>query len=112
MVPPASLVLAALAAVVTGATAPPARGDDAVGRIDAFVAAEMQRSRIPGVALAVVKDGSILTARGYGFANVEHDSWSLPNLFQSGSVGKQLTATALMMLAEEGRSRSTIRAST
>ena len=104
MVPPASLVLAALAAVVTGATAPPARGDDAVGRIDAFVAAEMQRSRIPGVALAVVKDGSILTARGYGLANVEH---KVPvrrdTVFQSGSVAKPFVATALLQLVDEGR---------
>ena len=76
-----------------------------VGRlIDDYVQAEMQRQRIPGLALAVIKDGAIILARGYGFANVElHVPVKPETVFQSGSVGKQFTATAVMMLVEAGK---------
>jgi CubicO group peptidase (beta-lactamase class C family) len=64
----------------------------------------MQRQRIPGLALAVIKDGAIILARGYGFANVELQAPVKPEtVFQSGSVGKQFTATAVMMLVEGGQ---------
>jgi CubicO group peptidase (beta-lactamase class C family) len=74
------------------------------GRVDAFVQAEMGRQKIPGLALAVMRGGKIIKARGYGLCNVELDVPVTPeSIFQSGSVGKQFTATALMMLVEEGR---------
>src|SRR5881628_71123 len=73
-------------------------------KIDEFVGAEMQRQRLPGVSLVVVKNGEIVYAKGYGFANLEHQVPVKPEtIFQSGSVGKQFTATAVMMLVEEGR---------
>ena len=72
--------------------------------IDAFIKTEMERQKIPGVTLAVVKDGRPLIVKGYGFANVEHQVPVKPEtIFQSGSVGKQFTATAVMMLVEEGK---------
>ena len=73
-------------------------------KIDDYIRAEMQTQQIPGVALAVVKDGKIMMARGYGFANIEHQVPVKPEtIFQSGSTGKQFTATAVMMLVEEGK---------
>lgn len=73
-------------------------------KVDDFVAAEMQKQRIPGVSLAVVRNGQIIFAKGYGFANVEHQVPVKPEtIFQSGSVGKQFTATAVMMLVEDGK---------
>ena len=70
--------------------------------VDDFVQAEMKRQRLPGVSLAVVKNGSIVYAKGYGYSNVEHQVPVKPEtIFQSGSVGKQFTATAVMMLVEE-----------
>ena len=73
-------------------------------KIDDYIRAEMQSQQIPGVALAVVKDGNVVLARGYGFANVEHQVPVKPEtIFQSGSTGKQFTATAVMMLVEEGK---------
>jgi D-alanyl-D-alanine carboxypeptidase len=72
--------------------------------IDQFVRAEMERQKIPGVFLAVVLDGKPLLVKGYGFANVEHQIPVKPEtVFQSGSVGKQFTATAIMLLAEDGK---------
>jgi CubicO group peptidase (beta-lactamase class C family) len=73
-------------------------------KIDDYIRAEMESQQIPGVALAVVKDGNVVLARGYGFANVEHQVPVKPEtIFQSGSTGKQFTATAVMMLVEEGK---------
>ena len=72
--------------------------------IDQFIRAEMERQKIPGVSLAVVKDGKPLLVKGYGFANLEHQVAVKPEtIFQSGSVGKQFTATAVMLLVEEGK---------
>src|ERR1039458_2279985 len=73
-------------------------------KIDAYVTAEMKREHIPGLALGIYRRGEILKAQGYGLANVELDVPVKPEtLFQSGSVGKQFTATAIMMLVEEGK---------
>ena len=69
-------------------------------RIDDFIRDEMRRQRIPGVAVAIVNK-SAATARGYGYANLEH---MVPvtdeTIFQSGSLGKMFTATAVMLQVE------------
>lgn len=72
--------------------------------VDAFVLAEMGRQHIPGLALLVSRSGEPIRAQGYGFSNVELQVPVKPEtIFQSGSVGKQFTATAVMMLVEEGK---------
>ncbi len=84
--------------------APCVAQDAITAKIDDFIKSEMQQQRIPGVSLAVVKDGQLVLAKGYGFANVEHQVAVRPEtIFQSGSVGKQFTATAVMMLVEDGK---------
>ena len=78
--------------------------DETDTKVDAFVRSELQRQRIPGVALGVYRDGKLARAQGYGLANVEWNAAVTPDtIFQSGSVGKQFTATAVMMLVEEGK---------
>ena len=73
-------------------------------KVDEYIRAEMQAQQIPGLALAVIKEGKMIIARGYGVANVEHQVPVKPEtIFQSGSTGKQFTATAVMMLVEEGK---------
>jgi CubicO group peptidase (beta-lactamase class C family) len=73
-------------------------------RVDDYVRSEIQKQRIPGVSLAVIKNGQIVLAKGYGYANVEHQIPVKPEtIFQSGSVGKQFTAMAVMMLVEDGK---------
>jgi len=72
--------------------------------IDAFVAKEMRREHVPGLALGIYSRGRILLAKGYGMANVELGVPVKPEtVFQSGSVGKQFVSAVIMMLAEEGR---------
>jgi CubicO group peptidase (beta-lactamase class C family) len=78
--------------------------DGVATRIDEYIQAEMKAQQIPGVSLAVVKNGEIVLAKGYGLANLEHQVPVKPEtIFQSGSMGKQFTATAVMMLVEEGK---------
>jgi CubicO group peptidase (beta-lactamase class C family) len=75
-----------------------------VASIDNFVATEMARSHVPGVAVGIYSRGDILLVKGYGLANVELGVPVKPEtIFQSGSVGKQFVSAAIMMLVEEGR---------
>ena len=89
-----------LALIVSGAPAA-GQADDA---IDAVVKAEMAAQRIPGMAVAVIRKGEVVKAQGYGMANLEH---AVPvtdrTIFQSGSLGKQFTATAIMLQVEAGK---------
>jgi len=72
--------------------------------VEEFVNPELRAQHIPGVALAVVRDGRIILAAGYGMVNVELGVPTKPeSIFQTGSVGKQFTATAVMMLVEESK---------
>ena len=80
-----------------------ARGDLS-DRIDALVRSEMTRQRIPGVAVAIVQNNKVFKAQGYGYSNVEHAvPVTAETMFQSGSIGKQFTATLVMMLVEDGK---------
>ncbi len=81
--------------------APP---DPRLARVDELVRAEMARQKVPGVAVAIVQRGTVVKAEGYGFANVEHRVPVTPEtIFQSGSLGKQFTAAAVMTLVEAGQ---------
>jgi CubicO group peptidase (beta-lactamase class C family) len=75
--------------------------DSVIARVDELVSREMRSQHIPGISLAVMTNGHIALAKGYGLANVEDQVPAKPEtVFQSGSVGKQFTATAVMMLVE------------
>ena len=84
---------------------PQCQGEDGVvAKVDDFVREEMRSQHIPGLSLLVNKDGKTVLAKGYGLANVEHQVPVKPEtVFQSGSVGKQFTATAVMMLVKDGK---------
>jgi N-acyl-D-amino-acid deacylase len=72
--------------------------------IDTIVRAEMTSQRIPGMAVAVIQGDRVLAAKGYGLANVEHAVAVTPQtIFQSGSIGKQFTAAAVMLQVEDGK---------
>jgi CubicO group peptidase (beta-lactamase class C family) len=82
----------------------PAERPDAAVAVFDYIKTEMNRQHIPGLSLLVVKDGQIVLAEGFGLANVELQAPVKPEtVFQSGSVGKQFTASAVMMLVEEGK---------
>ena len=76
----------------------------AIDPVDSVVRAEMERQKIPGVAVAVIHKGRIVKVAGYGLANVENGVPVGPaTVFQSGSVGKQFTAVAVMLQVEDGK---------
>lgn len=72
-------------------------------KIDDYVQSEMLKQHIPGVALAVIKDGKVIKLRGYGLANVET---GLPvtseTVFKIGSISKPIIAMGIMLLVETG----------
>jgi CubicO group peptidase (beta-lactamase class C family) len=72
--------------------------------IDDYVQNQMREQRIPGLSLAVVQNDRLVKAKGYGLANIELNVPVAPeSVFQSGSVGKQFTAAAVMLLVEAGK---------
>jgi len=73
-------------------------------RLDAVVEAERAKQHVPGVGIAVVRGGEVVKLQGYGLANVEHQVPVKPEtIFQSGSLGKQFTAAAVMLQVEAGK---------
>lgn len=79
---------------------PPAHAD----KVDDDVKVQMQRRRIPGLSLAVIKDGKLVKAKGYGFASLELKVPATPEtVYQLCSVTKQFTATAIMLLVQDGK---------
>lgn len=92
------------ACVILAGTVAIAQAQTTDAAVTEYVNTEMQLQHIPGLSLLVVKDGKIRRAEGFGLANVELQVPVKPEtVFQSGSVGKQFTATAIMMLVEEGK---------
>jgi CubicO group peptidase (beta-lactamase class C family) len=84
--------------------APLLAADQPADPVSAFVRGQMQHQHIPGLTLLVSKNGKPVRTEGYGFSNVELNVSAKPEtIFQSGSVGKQFTATAVMMLVEGGK---------
>ena len=72
--------------------------------IDRAAAAAVAAGESPGLEVAVIKDGKPLLVKGYGSANLEqHVPVSNNSVFRVGSVTKQFTAAALLLLAEEGK---------
>jgi CubicO group peptidase (beta-lactamase class C family) len=72
--------------------------------VDDYVREEMRLRHVPGLALAVVRDGKVIKESGYGLASVELDVAVTPEtVFEIGSVSKQITAAAIMLLVEEGK---------
>lgn len=74
---------------------------DVVAGIDSLVTAKMTAERIPGVSVAVVVDGRLTWSDGYGFADLENFvPATRRTAYRTASVGKTITATAVMQLAE------------
>ena len=72
--------------------------------IDEYAREQMTRMRFPGLALAVVREGAVVTTRAYGSADLAGKTpVKLDTVFEIGSISKQFTAMAVMMLVEEGK---------
>jgi CubicO group peptidase (beta-lactamase class C family) len=75
-------------------------------QVDDCVERHLNRSNVPGLSLAVLKEGKVIKAKGYGLANLELNvPATTETVYQLASVTKQFTATAVMLLVEEGKVR-------
>jgi len=73
--------------------------------LDALIPAQLQNRDIAGAVIAVVKDGQVFLAKGYGFADFAGKKPVVADktLFRPGSISKVFTATAVMQLVEQGK---------
>ena len=72
--------------------------------LDQFVAGVMTEWKLPGLAIAIVRDTQVIWSKGYGYRNLEQQLPVTPRtLFAIGSVTKSFTASVLGMLADSGR---------
>lgn len=105
-----ALVLAGLATVTprTAAAQSP-RGLAEVSELEAFLdgqmRARMEAEHVAGALVVVVKDGEVMLAKGYGYADLEQAAPVDPatTLFRPGSISKLFTWTAVMQQVEQGR---------
>jgi len=73
-------------------------------KVDQYVSGQMKKYNAPGLSLAVVKNGRVIKAKGYGLANVELNVRATADtVYQWASVTKQFTATAVLLLADDGK---------
>ncbi len=71
--------------------------------VDDYVRREMDGRRIPGAAIAVVKDGALVKIKSYGLASVELDiPASTDTVFVLASLTKTFTSVATLLLVERG----------
>ena len=101
--PPAVQSAAATAMSDTGGQ--PLTAADVDAWLDGYLPYALHTGDIAGAVVAVVKDGQVLTERGYGYADVEKRTLVDPKLtlFRPGSVSKLVTWTAVMQLVEAGK---------
>jgi CubicO group peptidase (beta-lactamase class C family) len=72
--------------------------------VDDLIDAEMKARLIPGLALAVVRQGKLVKARGYGMADLEARTAATEDTpFQLASVTKQFVAAGIMLLVQDGK---------
>ncbi len=85
-------------------TTPEMTRQDLEAFLDGFIPIELQRDDIAGAVVMVVKDGKVLLAKGYGYADVKNKKPVTVDatLFRPGSISKTFTWTAVMQLVEQG----------
>ena len=88
------------------ATGPALFAQGPLGDFDGYVAKAVKDWNVPGLAIAVVKDDSVVFAKGYGVRTIgSHDRVDTHTLFANASTTKAFTALAIEMLADSGKVR-------
>jgi D-alanyl-D-alanine carboxypeptidase len=74
-------------------------------RVDVLAKEALSRP-VAGISVAVARDGQVVFARGYGFANLEHTVAVTPNtVFHIASISKNILAAVVLQLADQGKLR-------
>ncbi|MFI5094536.1 MAG: serine hydrolase domain-containing protein [Candidatus Acidiferrales bacterium] len=102
--PSATLAKDAVSEVVAAKT-PELTADDLGAFFDGFLPQEIEHADIAGAVIAVVRDGKLVFAKGYGYADVAKKEPVSPEttLFRPGSISKLFTWTAVMQQVEQGK---------
>ena len=86
------------------AQAPPQLFDQTRGQVDQIAREVLESTGVPSASVAVVKDGTLVYAHAYGNARLEPPTPATAEMrYKIGSISKQFTATAILMLAEQGK---------
>lgn len=100
------LFLSGLAASILLSASAAAEGGPAVEATREIVSREMAARKIPGLQIAVVKNGAIVMEEAFGLANVEHRvAATVDTLFPINSATKSFTGVAVMQLVAEGKAK-------
>jgi CubicO group peptidase (beta-lactamase class C family) len=96
---------AAPAAAPAAPNAHPLTKEDVDAWLDGVLPSAIRSGEVPGAVVVVVKDGQILTERGYGYADLATKAPVDPKttMFRPGSITKTFTWTAVMQLVEQGK---------
>lgn len=102
--PAAAPAVAPAPAVASAPAGAPKPAQFEVAAIDAYVAAQVERKGYVGLSLAIVRDGEVVLARGYGKSSLESGApVGVDTAFAIGSITKQFTCASALLLAEDGR---------
>src|SRR5579862_4643808 len=75
-------------------------------RIDRIAAQVLEQRGVPSASIAVVKGGKLVYTKAYGKAHINPDVTATPEMrYSIGSVSKQFTAAAILILQEQGKLR-------
>ena len=92
----------ALAGVARGQSGP--LSADVASRIDKIASDALAGSGVPSASIAIVKDGQIAYVKAYGTARLEPKTPATPAMrYSIGSISKQFTAAAILLLQEQGK---------
>ncbi len=98
------LLAVALLLVVPAATAAQALNETERARVDSIALGVLAETGAPSASVAIVRGGEVAYAQAYGTARINPDVAASPAMrYAIGSVSKQFTATAILLLAEEGK---------
>jgi D-alanyl-D-alanine carboxypeptidase len=101
---PKPLLLFALVLLPLAARAQTPLSPDAKAKIDAAVTQALSSTKVPSASIAIVKDGHIAYLQAYGLARLSPPMEATPQMqYSVGSISKQFTAAAVLMMAQEGK---------
>jgi D-alanyl-D-alanine carboxypeptidase len=101
---PKPFLLLALVLVPFAARAQTPLSPDAKAKIDTVVTQVLSSTKVPSASIAIVKDGRIAYLQAYGLARLSPPMEATPQMqYPVGSISKQFTAAAVLMMAQEGK---------
>ncbi len=92
------------ASIFAAAQMSPALTSDLREKIDQIAHEELAKTGVPSASVAIVRDGQIAYLQAYGIARLDSRAPAVPTMrYSIGSVSKQFTATAILLLQEQGK---------